>query len=140
MALHNLISKLFSKQREYSGTVAAFNITIIIIMITITTASSLTLTYNHPERVFRHGCHLQAPLVDLQLRDGHRLVPPGQVVAIMVKIIITIIMIKMTITFIIIQMVDRRVRARHLAVGTLPLSIPGTRPRAWSSLVQIKMT
>ena len=31
------------------------------------------------ERVFRHGCHLQAPVSGLQLREGHRLVPPGQV-------------------------------------------------------------
>ena len=31
--LHNLISKLFSKQREYSGTVATYNITIITIII-----------------------------------------------------------------------------------------------------------
>lgn len=30
------------------------------------------------ERVFRHGCHLQAPVSGLQLREGHRLVPPGQ--------------------------------------------------------------
>ena len=31
------------------------------------------------ERVFRHGCHLEAPVSGLQLREGHRLVPPGQV-------------------------------------------------------------
>ena len=47
-----------------------------------TERSKLKWYYMSPlssERVFRHGCHLEAPLSGLQLREGHRLVPPGQV-------------------------------------------------------------
>ena len=72
----------------------------------------------HPERVFRHGCHLQAPLVGLQLRDGHRLVPPGQVVATIIVIIffkVIIIMVKMTKMF-----SNQHPHHRLQSTGTVP--------------------